>query len=342
MIIKIITSISICLLIILSGYQFLAIEDDSNTSTSAILTFNKNTSLMNGTASNSAWSFEIQSIIKTLQTQYKNKIHNTHIQAKLIIIREKLNNTLPPPINNTLPLFLADAFPEYANSILDAWSKMDEYEQWLITNNRTLMELNELGRSGMLWEKRHELFPLSATKIWNEERDKYETAQFKLHNEIDYLDQSMDTSTAEKIDRLTTSFQTANTMFMNASSQEGSIHKNTIASVLFGLASVQNELKELDPTSRQLEIDAIRRELGYNEGSIKKMAELDEKRNQRWRNGYSYMESRKLLTENNTQIPESELMKLRDQFFGSSAKTIAKEEANGFYRFQRPRYYGRN
>ena len=54
------------------------------------------------------------------------------------------------------------------------------------------------------------------------------------------------------------------------------------------------------------------------------------------------MESRDQLLASNENLPEDQLDELRSQFFGNSASTIAKEEANGFYRFQRPRYYGRN
>ena len=39
---------------------------------------------------------------------------------------------------------------------------------------------------------------------------------------------------------------------------------------------------------------------------------------------------------------QSRINALRRQYFGSNAVTIAREEAQGFFRFERPRLYGRN
>lgn len=288
------------------------------------------------------WSDDVQIMIKQLSESYRNKIHLIHIQAKLISIRESIINHLPQPIDKNLKSVLAATFPNQHNSILAVWSKMDQYEEWLIEQNRTLMELDDLNRSGFLWQKRHELFPTAAEDIWTEEHDLYETAQLNFHREVELLDQSFDVPMHKRIERLQTSFQQADNVFTRSIGAESSSHKNTVASVLFGLNSVQKELQQLDPDRRKLEIESIRRELGFDEESIIKMSDLDNKREQRWRNGYAYMTSRNQLLANNENIPSSELDALRTRFFGSSAATIAREEMSGFYRFERKRYYGRN
>jgi len=288
------------------------------------------------------WPTEIQTFIKRLTKQYSNSIHQTHIQAKLIYIREPLSAELLPPIEDKLKSVLASAFPGHSDNIIAVWARMDLYEAWLLTENRTLMELDALSRSGLLWQKRNELFPIAATDIWSEEQDKYETAQLNLHSEIDLLDKSYNLPMSERIERLEKSFLLADNFLTSSLDQTSEINTNTIASVLFGLSAVQQELQQLDPEHRQLEIDSIRRDLGYNEDSIIHMSNLDTKREERWSNGYAYMNSREQLLASNDQVSEHQLHDLRTQFFGSSAETISREEVSGFYRFQRPRYYGRN
>lgn len=349
--IKIITLTTLSFILILSGYQTFhslsstsLMSDISDSSSLSLEEINKNSSEKNAVNNTGMkqWPTEIQGIINTLSEQYSDQIHLIHIQAKLIIIRAPIMNNLPIPSNDNLTAVLSSAFPNYENSILDVWARMDDYENWLLVQNRTLMELNGLSRNSLLWQKRNELFPKTASDIWSEEQDNYEAAQFNLHSEIDILDSSDDVSISEKIQRLESSFQQANGVFSSSFNQQRNINKNTIASVLFGLASVQKELQQLDHEHRQLEINSVRRELGYDEKSILKMSEIDEKRQRRWSNGHAYMKSRDQLLANNENLPEDQLDELRSQFFGNSASTIAKEEANGFYRFQRPRYYGRN
>lgn len=342
MLIKIIISTSIFLILALSGYQYYSATSSANNEYITLELQKKNSDDAKDITTDGRWSIEIQDIIRNLKNQYSTQIHHIHIQAKLITIREPLMNQLDAPIQENMKAVLATAFPSYENSILNVWSRMDEYQKWLTTENRTLMESNALSRSGMLWQKRNELFPIAASDIWNEEQDNYETAQLNFHSTIDQLDKSHDVPMNERIQRLQTSFQQADNAFTRTLGQQSGIHKNTIASVLFGLSSVQDELKILDPEHRQLEIDAVRRELGYDEESIIKMSTTDSKREQRWSNGYAYMESRERLIANNDQPSASQLNVLRNQFFGHSAKTIEREETDGFYRFQRPRYYGRN
>lgn len=342
MLIKIIISTSIFLTLALSGYQYYSVSSSTSNEYINLALQNKSSDDAKDITPSNRWSIEIQDIIRILKNQYSNQIHHIHIQARLITIRDPLINQLEAPVEKNMEAVLATAFPSHENSVLNVWSRMDEYQKWLTTENRTLMELNALSRSGMLWQKRNELFPIAAREIWNEEQDTYETAQLNFHSTIDQLDKSYGMPMTERIQRLQASFQQADNAFTRTLGQQSGIHKNTIASVIFGLSSVQDELKMLNPESRQVEIDALRRELGYDEESIIRMSATDRKREQRWDNGYAYMKSRDQLIASNDQPTDSQLNALRNQFFGNSAKTIEREETSGFYRFQRPRYYGRN
>ena len=70
----------------------------------------------------------------------------------------------------------------------------------------------------------------------------------------------------------------------------------------------------------------------------------DADNNQRWDVGLKYMAERKKVVEE-FQGPEQQekLKALREQYFKDEAQTIQlEEEKDGFFRFERPRFYGRN
>jgi hypothetical protein len=107
--------------------------------------------------------------------------------------------------------------------------------------------------------------------------------------------------------------------------------------------SVQRELAALHPSARSRELAHIRRELGYGEDEIARAEALDERREARWQNGLAYMEERAHLgaTFEGAAL-DAELRALREEYFAHEAPTIEAEEKSGFYRFERPRVYGRN
>ena len=116
-----------------------------------------------------------------------------------------------------------------------------------------------------------------------------------------------------------------------------------LAEVFLRMEGVQRELAALYPTARSGELAHIRRELGFDEDSIARMEATDERREARWQNGRAYMEERARLSASFAGDPlEAELHALRGEYFGQEAPTIEKEERDGFFRFERPRIYGRN
>jgi hypothetical protein len=86
-----------------------------------------------------------------------------------------------------------------------------------------------------------------------------------------------------------------------------------------------------------------RRELGFGDEEIEQLAELDAVKESRWQNGLAYMEERRRIAATfEGETLERELALLRERYFEIAAKTIEREEASGFFRFERPRIYGRN
>ncbi len=338
---KTVLGTSLLVVLMISGYSLIPDAEVSPSKPQEITNFIENQVETTAIMSNE-WGPEIQSIILDLQQQYQDQIHLTHIQAKLIYIRDHLIQYLSAPPNEQLKKVLVSAFPGYADAILSTWLRLDQYELWLVEENRTLMDLEPLSRGGMLWEKRTELFPLAAYEIWSEEQDSYEAAQLELHSTLDALEVSFDLPMHERVDRLQNSFNQANGIIVDTiNTQTGSL-QGTIASILFGMDAVQKDLQQLSSEDRQQQIKDIRQQLGFDQQTIEKMAIIDEQRQKRWENGSAYMVSRQQLLADNNEVPETQLAELRSEYFGKSASTIAKEEESGFYRFQRPRYYGRN
>jgi hypothetical protein len=116
-----------------------------------------------------------------------------------------------------------------------------------------------------------------------------------------------------------------------------------VAEAFFRMPSVQRELAGLGPGARRREIDHVRRTLGYDDAALAQMHEQDDRREERWQNGLAYMQERERVVATFEGEPlEQELDHLREQYFGATAPTIEREEADGFFRFERPRIYGRN
>jgi hypothetical protein len=109
------------------------------------------------------------------------------------------------------------------------------------------------------------------------------------------------------------------------------------------MQGVQRELAAQSPAARSEELARIRRELGFDEAQIARLQELDDRREARWQNGLQYMEERaRIAATFEGDALEQELAHLRTQYFEHEAPTIEAEERDGFYRFERPRVYGRN
>jgi hypothetical protein len=118
---------------------------------------------------------------------------------------------------------------------------------------------------------------------------------------------------------------------------------SVLAEAFLRMPGVQQELAALGPSERSRELAHIRRELGYDDAGIARMQELDDRHEMRWQNGLAYMEERaRVVATFDGDAREVELRALRTEYFGEQAPTIEREERDDFFRFERPRVYGRN
>jgi len=116
-----------------------------------------------------------------------------------------------------------------------------------------------------------------------------------------------------------------------------------LAELFLRMDSVQRELAAMNPNDRAAELARIRKQLGFDDAGIARFAERDERNESRWQSGREYMQDRARLEATfEGDALEAELSALRRDRFGDQAPTIEREERAGFYRFERPRIYGRN
>jgi hypothetical protein len=120
-------------------------------------------------------------------------------------------------------------------------------------------------------------------------------------------------------------------------------YRSVLTEVFLRIEDVQRELATLQPADRAQQIARIRRELGYGDAEIERLAREDEVKEGRWQTGLAYMEERRRVAATfEGEALAQELAALRTRYFAGTALTIEREEASGFFRFERPRVYGRN
>lgn len=278
-------------------------------------------------------------LAQELINQFGDQIKHLAVQANLIKVRDFVVEQYPEDGYSRFESIILLAFPEQRQSIMNILALMDQYTQWLAENYRMLNDLSPLEREGHLWEKRKALFGDAAEIIWSEEREILAQKQRKVQQEIHRLGLDTQLSTDEKLYQLTTALSE----HFGDTAKNVVIPPSMIASVFFDFDSVQKSLEAMPSQERQEEINRVRQQLGYNEEQIAQAQKKDEIRNKRWEKGLAYMAERQDLVDRlEGDELEAALETLRVTHFEKEAHTIKKEEFSGFYRYARPRVYGRN
>ncbi len=276
--------------------------------------------------------------IKLLES-YGESIQSRRVQAQLIDIRDQVMGAYPEQGADIFARAIHTAFPALADKILATVANMANYQSWLEENHLALSEMGMLEREGVLWHKRRQLFGEDAEVIWVEEKQLWAQKQQTIQKVILDLDQAHQSSLDETLFQLQTAL---NETYSNGIDRLA-LDQGIVAQVYFGFESVQAKLRDLSPQARQEEINQLRKQLGYTDAQIQRLQVRDEKRNARWENGLAYMAERQaLMTRLSGPELERQLAQLQEQYFKHEAKTIALEEQDGFFRYERPRLYGRN
>jgi hypothetical protein len=278
-----------------------------------------------------------------LAIRYLELYGNTidEIKTRLELFRERMDLLAKDPQSGA-QLFeqaIHIAFPERAAGILALIAKLDRYELWLTENELRLQGLPVMERQAALWQKREEIFGELANDIWDRAESELEQKAETFQRELAKLDQAHGQSLQELAYQLQS---TVEELYGNDMTYRltGS---GALGDTLFRMDSVQSQLASLPAKERQQAINDLRRQLGYPEDAIEKLAEQDQERARKWEQGNAYMSEREQLASNlsGEQLDQA-LEALREEYFGNTSITIRKEEEDGFYRFERKRLYGIN
>ncbi len=275
-----------------------------------------------------------------LKKYYSDTINHKSTQAILLKVKDYVMSLFPEDGTKRFYRILKMAFPDLADEIMITLNKLEEYNRWLKENQIRLSEMNELERKGTIWEKRQALFGAEAEEIWSDEVFAYEERQQDMKETIRLLNESYDTTIEEKLDIY---IEALNETYENTPEAYFLENRGLLSKVFFGIESVQKELTEMPTDQRQMEINDIRREMGFTQPQIEEHEKLDIYRNKRWETGLNYMKERDALASRYSGADlEEKLKPLREKYFKHEAITIEREENDGFFRYERPRVYGRN
>ncbi len=278
-------------------------------------------------------------MVAQLQLKHASDIHQTSVMVTMKDFRDFVLEMFPNVGMSLFEKIMLAAFPDVAMQILNLIKGLDVYDAWYLDNLLSLNELHPLQKNGKIRAKRHEIFGELAQEIWQQEVAENQKRQDTIRETIKLLDKAQDISLDESL------YVLNNTIQEQYSDRAESliIDKGLVASMYFNLASVQKGLQNLPEEDRQNQINQSRRQLGYNEKTISYLEQQDAQREQRWKNGYQYMQARTELMNTVAEAElEDELSALREQYFKHEAPTIKAEEQGQFFRYERPRLYGQN
>ncbi|RSD30754.1 hypothetical protein [Vibrio pectenicida] len=281
----------------------------------------------------------VEELAQQLRKELGESIHHVEIQVGLVDFRQYLREKYQDKTDSLFNSVINHAFPSYAESIFSNLSQMEKYENWLLAEMKSFLGMTFEGKQVAIWAKRRELFASDADILWSAELDEREQKMANTKKSIELLNQAYDMEIDQRLYALKTTIET------NFSEQVGGkiLSPSMLASTFFSLDSVQHDLEKMSPYERSLQLANIRRDLGFSERQVEKAALKDEQNELRWQVGYQYMAERQALLSSLTDEELSnELKHLRISYFGDEASTLEKEEQQGFYRFKRPRVYGRN
>lgn len=281
---------------------------------------------------------ELQRLAEYLRGRYGGeKLNNAYMQVKLLEeLMRYFQKHAPGDWEQALLAFLRETYPERYEALAAVLRARLDYERWIRENERYLLELGEEDRRRNIWEQREALFGKEAAEqIWASERKSQAVA-----DALAALDARTDVKVADKVKLYREQLQEVYGAQTDAFLER---HRQEAMNRFLDLASVQRELGALSPEERSRSLREIRVGMGLDAEALQRWDALDAERDARWDAGARYMREREALARQYAGAElEARLRPIRERYFGAEAETIADEEAGGFFRFTRPRVWGRN
>jgi hypothetical protein len=280
---------------------------------------------------------ELEALTSFLRERYGAKLKEPYIQVKMLEeLMRYFQKRYPDRWEQELLAYLKKSFPEMYDTLAAMLRNRIDYEKWVKDNHSYLRGLNNQERRAAIWDARNRLFGKeNAERIWASELRNQAVA-----DTLAALDTKTDATVTEK---LSTYKQRLNEIYGEQTEVYLSRHRQETMDRFLDLSSIQEALTAMTAEERKQNLRTIRKEIGLDDEALKRWDELDQLRDSRWETGARYMAEREALAKQfSGEELEAKLQEVRARYFGAEAGVIAQEEAGGFFRFERPRKWGRN
>ncbi len=250
------------------------------------------------------------------------------LEELIAYLRKKYPETWPAMLRD----ILGAAFPEQAEKLFRLSENLYKYNKFLSDNRGRLNSMSPEDRWRYLSETRDGIF--------GEEGKELFVAESQAHSVREGLSKiaaQKDKSVQEKLGQ----FQ--ETLQKTYGDQLPTVLKNRSQTLVNSFVDViQDDLSGMDPASRRSVLRSIRGSLGMDGSALERWDNLDRSRDDRWQRGLDYETKRKeIVTSYAGSEREEKLAELRREKLGDQADVVASEEAQGFFRYQRKRRFGR-
>lgn len=280
---------------------------------------------------------ELEELATFMRERFGAKLKEPYIQIKMLEdLMRFFQKRSPDRWQEELLAFLKKAFPEMYDELAAMLRNRVDYEKWVRDNDSYLRGLTDQQRRTAMWDARNRLFGKEAAeRIWASELKNQ-----SLSDSLSAIDAKQDANVAQK---LSTYKQRLHDIYGEQTEVYLERHRQETMNRFLDLPSVQKDLTAMAPQERSQSLRNIRKELGLDDEALKRWDELDKTRDTRWDAGSKYMAEREALAKQlSGPALETKLQELRARYFGTEAEIIGQEEAGGFFRFERPRQWGRN
>ncbi len=276
-------------------------------------------------------------LVSYLRSRYGARIRDPHTQMRMLEqLMRHFQQRNPTGWEADLLAVLQQAFPELYDELARRLRQRLDYEKWMKEHHAELQHKPAAERRAALWQERTRLFGKEvAEQIWAAE-----LRNLAVADALAALDALPGASIGDRMARYKQSLE--KTYGENAQAYVRA-HQQELMNHFLDLGSVQKELGAMTPEQRARNLRTIREEMGLDEQALARWEELDRVRDTRWELGARYMAEREALTRQHSGPElETKLAELRARYFSEEAQTVAEEEQGGFFRFSRPRQWGRN
>jgi hypothetical protein len=273
--------------------------------------------------------------VEYLRELFGQTINNKRTQIKAIEkLLEYLMKNYPDDWKQRVQALLAQAFPGMADQLYAAYQNMTAYNDWLRAHQEELSQMDPRDKRAALRAAQQQFFGADAAEIWEES-----LRHDRIFDAMDAINQATDLTVDDK---LKTYLGAINETYGQEAPAFLDKRQTELMTNFLTLPSVQADLQEMSPASREQQLDQIRAAMGMDEEARQRWKDLDSARNEAWDEGQDYMQKRDEIVKS---VPADQqaarLDDLRRQFFGDQADIVRSEEDSGFFRFGHTRVYGR-